>query len=168
MATPYQAIYDVFLSKISDYNLSQMDDATLTSILRGYLGSAIVNFKNCKKDLSQRDESNATFTIDLSDDEIEILALYMVDQWYQTKLNDDKALNQVLTDKDFQIYSQQAHTKVTMELRDANWARIKKLIKDYQYDRSDFSNLSTNKVQPDSGISSPRHGEGVVIDYYAN
>lgn len=164
MATPYQTVYNAFLSKITDYNLSSMSDTLLTNILRGYLGTAMVMFKNCKQDLTNRDDANATWNITLTDDEIEILALYMVDAWYNVKLNDDKALNQVLTDGDFQIHSQQAHTKTTMDLRDANYARIKKLIKDYQYN-GDLSGLSTNQVQQSNEADIPYDSE-VKEDWY--
>ncbi|WJJ55268.1 hypothetical protein QB910_000024 [Dabrowskivirus KKP3916] len=167
MPTPYSLIYQSFLGKINDFNFAKLDDDTLTSILRGYLQSSIVKFtKDCRQDLSQRDETNSTFTITLTDIEVEILAMMMVDAWLEIRINDDAGLKQVLTDNDFQIHSQANHIATNMQVRTANWTRVQKLINNY-LQQVDISGLSTNKVQPNNpspeGAYSP---QDLVDDYY--
>ena len=81
MATPYETIYSRFLQKITDFNLAELDDFTLDGMLLGWLKSAIVRTRVCDSDLSKRDDEFQEFEDDLSDVEIELLALGMTKSW---------------------------------------------------------------------------------------
>lgn len=85
--TSYEKIYDRFLQKITDYKMLDLSDTEIRQECVKWLSSAIAKFRRCKNDLSQRDNELETFTIDLLDIEIEILATLMVSEWLSPQLN---------------------------------------------------------------------------------
>lgn len=86
MATPYEKIYNRFLNRTTDFNLVELDDYTLSEMLKGWLHSAIVNARPTA-DLSVRDDENEVFENDLSDLDIELLAMGMTMAWLDQTLN---------------------------------------------------------------------------------
>jgi len=108
--TNISEIYDVFLSKISDYSLldpslTQMD---IEEDLFGYFRSARAKFYKCKNDLNTTtDESGDTFIVsDLEPYEIEILVALMIVEYLKPQVLSTEVIKQSLSDKDFRIYSQ--------------------------------------------------------------
>ena len=56
VATPFQDIYDKFLSLIEDYELALFTDEDLAYLLSNYLSRAMsLDFKQCTKDLTDFD-----------------------------------------------------------------------------------------------------------------
>ena len=51
MATPYQKVYDSFLSKIKDYNLGELSDVVMEYDMHSLLESAIPYFLCPKVDI---------------------------------------------------------------------------------------------------------------------
>ena len=117
MATPYSALYASVLSKISDYEFLKYEPDELNEALHDYLRPAIVRFPFCKQNLTNRDDSNGTFNIELTDTEIEILSDLMVIEWIKTTfIRTATALKQSLPSKDFHQWSQANHIKEVREL----------------------------------------------------
>lgn len=85
MATPYEKVYERFLNRTTDFNLGELDDYTLNEMLRCWLHSAIVNART-SSDLS-RDNENEVFNEDLTDLDIELLAMGMTMAWLDQTLN---------------------------------------------------------------------------------
>lgn len=100
MATPYEVIYKRFLQKITDFNLVELDDFTLDEMLNGWLKSAIVRTRVCDSDLSKRDDDIQEFEDDLSDVEIELLALGMTRSWLDQYLNSTENILQFIGGKE--------------------------------------------------------------------
>lgn len=86
MATPYEKIYNRFLNRTTDFNLVELDDHTLSDMLKGWLFSAIVNAR-IPSELLKRDDENEVFESDLSDLNIELLAMGMTMAWLDQTLN---------------------------------------------------------------------------------
>ena len=86
MATPYEKIYDRFLSRTTDFNLVELDDYTLNEMMINWLRSAIVNVR-VSSNLSERDDEIAAFNNDLTDLDIELLAMGMTMAWLDQTLN---------------------------------------------------------------------------------
>lgn len=86
MATPYEKVYSRFLSRTTDFNLAEMDDYTLNKMLKSWLCSAIVKTRT-SSDLSTRDEENEVFENDLTDLDVELLAMGMTLAWLDQTLN---------------------------------------------------------------------------------
>jgi hypothetical protein len=82
MATPFSDVTNVFLGKITDYDLLKFDATDKDEIIYGYMKSACVNFnKVCVVDLSNRDESSKQFNVNLDDEIIDILSELMIVEW---------------------------------------------------------------------------------------
>lgn len=100
MATPYEKIYNRFSQKITDFNLVELDNDSLGEMLLGWLNSAIVRIRRCKHDLTKRDDELLEFAEDLSDIELELLAMGMVDAWVSQYLNSTENVLQMLGGKE--------------------------------------------------------------------
>lgn len=142
MATPYSKIFNLFLNnKISDTFLVSLDKEDVEEILKNLLVSAIVRFRKCKKDLNNRNDELGEFNIDLSDDEIEILACLMVLSWLEPQINSIELLKQTLSTKDYKLYSQANHLKELLELRKENSIEVDRLIKNYINENTSLDDL---------------------------
>lgn len=117
MATPYEKIYDRFSQKITDFNLIEVDDYSLDKMLLGWLNSSIVNVRKREHNLSLRDDEAQEFQEDLSDLEIELLALGMKLAWIDQYLNSTELVLQFVGGKEEKYYSQSAHIAELRELR---------------------------------------------------
>lgn len=104
MGTPYTVLYDSVLSKIKDFDFLNLEEQDIYSILFDYIRPAIVSFRICKVDLTDRDDKS--FGIDLNDTEIEILANYMTINYLDSNyIRVPLALKQTLSSKDFNAFS---------------------------------------------------------------
>lgn len=104
MGTPYTVLYESVLSKIKDYDFLALEEDDIYSVLHDYVRPAIVSFRICKIDLSDRNEVG--FKEVLNDTEIEILANYMVINYLDSNyIRVPLALKQVLSSKDFNAFS---------------------------------------------------------------
>lgn len=117
MATPYERIYNRFSQKITDFNLVEVDDYSLDKMLLGWLNSSIVNVRKREHNLSLRDDDAQEFQEDLSDLEIELLALGMKLAWVDQYLNSTELVLQFVGGKEEKYYSQSAHIAELRELR---------------------------------------------------
>ena len=73
MATPYEKIYGRFLSRTTDFDLAELDDHTLSEMLKKWLHSAAVNVRSSTP-LDARNDENEAFENDLTDLDVELLA----------------------------------------------------------------------------------------------
>lgn len=133
MPTLYSDIYGLFTSKITDYSFVDFTDVELEDIFSKYLRTAIVKFDSCKQALQDRDETLKQFNLPLTDIEKEILSSLMVVQWVSVKVNDVKNMKNVLTDRDFNLYSPANHLKQLIELKNSQQAEVDRLIVKYTY-----------------------------------
>lgn len=127
MATPYEKIYNRFLQKITDFNLSEVDDHSFDEMINGWLNSAVIRVRKCQHNLSLRDNETQEFVEDLSDLEIELLALGMVDAWVSQYLNSTELISQFIGGKEEKYYSQAAHIKELRDLKESNLLEMQKL-----------------------------------------
>jgi len=111
MSISYDDFTNAFLSKILEYNFLSLDLEEATSIVDGYMITAISQFKkNCLYDLTTtRDDEHRTFDVDISaedkDEIVDIIACGMVVQWIKPYVNQQELLQNVLSTRDFDTYS---------------------------------------------------------------
>ena len=117
MATPYEKIYNRFSQKITDFNLTEIDDYSLDEMLKGWLTSSIVNVRKREHNLFLRNDETQEFEADLSDLEIELLALGMKLAWIDQYLNSTENVLQFIGGKEEKYYSQANHIAELRELR---------------------------------------------------
>lgn len=148
MATPYTLINAIFLSKVTDYDFAALTDAQLDSQLLTYLQSATVKFHHCNNSLVL-DNVNSQFDATLTIEEQEILAMLMVIEWMNSKINDTNLMKSTLTDKDFSMFSQANQLKAIIGARKELRGEIHELIRDYTYENQTLlSGLVTTESYP--------------------
>ena len=103
--TSYEVVYGRFLNRTTDFNLGELDDYTLSQMLKEWLHSAIVKTRT-SSDLSVRDDENEVFNVDLSDLDIEMLAMGMTLAWLDQTLNSTELTLQFIGGKEEKYYSQ--------------------------------------------------------------
>ena len=140
MATSYENIYGRFLNKVTDFNLVDMDDYSLSGMLQGWLTAAVVRSRKCEHDLSKRDDELQEFEEDLSDLEIELLSMGMVDAWLSQYLNSTENVLQFIGGKEEKYYSQANHIAEIRALKDENLREMNRLHNYYTYTNNSYFN----------------------------
>ena len=115
MGTPYEKVYGRFLNSTTDFNLADLDDHTLSEILKEWLHSAIVKTRT-SGDLSHDDE-NEVFNNDLSEQNIEILAMGMRLSWLDQRINSTEYTNLFVGGKEEKFYSPSSQLSELRALR---------------------------------------------------
>lgn len=126
MATPYEKVYNRFSQKITDFNLTDVDDYSLDEMLLGWLNAAIVNART-STDLFDRDDENEVFNNDLSGLDIELLAMGMTLAWLDQYLNSTENVLQFIGGKEEKYYSQANHIAELRALREDIRLEMKRL-----------------------------------------
>lgn len=138
MATSYEIVYNRFVQKITDFNILDFDDYSLDNMLDGWLKSAIVRTRKCEHDLSLRDDELQEFSEDLSDLEIELLALGMVDSWVTPMLNSTELTLQFLGGKEEKFYSQSQQMAELRNIKKENSLEMNRLHNYYTYTNNSY------------------------------
>ena len=102
--TSYSTVYGRFLNTVTDFDLAELDDFTLSDMLKGWLHSAIVKVRT-STDLTARNDVEEVFTNDLSDLDIEILAMGMKLSWLDQRINSTEYTNLFVGGKEEKFYS---------------------------------------------------------------
>ncbi len=140
MATPFQDIYDKFLSLIEDYELALFNDFDLAYLLSNYLSRAVsLDFKQCTKDLTNFDKEAEIFNIELTGEEQWIIANGMVLSWLEPKIKRERLLRDAISDRD---YKESSHANQLKELLNLEYTTRDKL-RGYiiSYTHNDFDGL---------------------------
>lgn len=138
MATPYETVYERFLGRITDFKLAETDDYSFETMLKGWLMSAIVRVRKCQHDLSLRDEEAQAFREDLSDLEIELLSMGMVDAWVAPMVNSTELTLQFIGGKEQKYFSQANHMAELRALREQNLLEMNRLHNYYTYTNNSY------------------------------
>ncbi len=138
MATPYEKIYDRFVQKITDFNLVEVDDYSFNKMLNGWLDSAAIRVRKCQHDLSKRDDEIQEFEEDLSDLEVELLALGMVDAWVSPMLNSTELTLQFIGGKEEKYYSQSQMLAELRNLKRENTLEMNRLHNYHTYTNNSY------------------------------
>lgn len=138
MATSYEKIYNRFSQKITDFNICDLDDYSLDGTLQGWLNSSIVRSRKCQHDLSLRNDELQEFNEDLSDLEIELLALGMVDAWITQYLNSTENVLQFIGGKEEKFYAQSSHIAEIRSIKNENMREMNRLHNYYTYTNNSY------------------------------
>ncbi len=140
MPTPFQEIYEKFLSLIDDYELALFSDEELKFILFNYLNRAIsLDFKQCRKDLNDYDKELEQFNVKLSNEEQWIIAHGMVLSWIEPKIQRERLLRDAISDRDYKESSHANQLKELLNLESNNRNKLKEYLINYTY--NDFEGL---------------------------
>jgi hypothetical protein len=136
MATPYSTVYGRFLNRTTDFNLADLDDCTLNEMLRGWLNSAIVNVRTSSK--LTRDDEIEVFDDDLSDLDVELLAMGMTMAWLDQTLNSSELTLQFIGGKEEKYYSQANHIAELRAMREEIRLEMKRLHSYHTYTNNSY------------------------------
>jgi hypothetical protein len=114
------------LNRTTDFNLAEIDDYTLNEMLKGWLCTSIVNTRT-STNLLTRDDENESFESDLSDLDIELLAMGMTMAWLDQTLNSTELTLQFIGGKEEKYYSQANHIAELRALREDTRLEMKRL-----------------------------------------
>src|SRR5574344_1790455 len=97
MATPYSDIYNVYLAKITDYDIPKFTDSENEEILKRHMVSACTKFnKVCKSNLMNRYEEQDKVNEDLEHEVIDNITENMLINWLQPEVLDSEKLQNCL------------------------------------------------------------------------
>lgn len=136
--TLYSTLYNRCLQKLEDPTLMQLPEENLEDMLHDYMLSAIAKHRKCEHDLSDRDDELKQFNSDLSDLEIEILAILMLREYISQRLHSVVNVLQVFSGKETLFFSQAAHIKELREMDDRLKLEAQQLSRDYTYENNDY------------------------------
>ena len=94
--------------------------------------------RKCKSDLSLRDDEVQEFEADLSDLEIELLALGMVDAWVTPMLNSTELTLQFIGGKEEKVYSQSQQLAELRNLKKENSLEMNRLHNYFTYTNNSY------------------------------
>lgn len=138
MATPYEKIYERFLNSVTDFNLAELDDYTLNEMLKDWLHKAVVRIRT-SSDLSC-DNEKEVFNSDLSNLDIELLALGMKLAWLDQTLSSTELTLQFVGGKEEKWFSQSAHIAELRALREDTKLEMQKLHSYNTYTNNSYFN----------------------------
>ena len=131
MPVPYSNIYDMFLSDIKDHTLLDFEVEDREKILDDLRIKAETQFKQCKNDLSNKDDIEKQYNFDLTIEEQLIIATIMRKFWMNDKIYNLSLLKQAMSTKDWKQTSQAEHLlRLTALMSELN-KEISKMIVDY-------------------------------------
>lgn len=116
MATPYEKVYGRFLQKCTDFNLADLDNDTLREMMKDWLNSAIIRART-SSDLSARDDEIEAFENDLTDQDVELLAMGMVLAWLDQKIQSTEYTSLFVGGKEQKFYAPSAQLAELRNLR---------------------------------------------------
>ena len=109
MSTLASSVFDLFMLNVSDYRLISLFQTsgsdTFGAYLQPWLLRSIQKFDICDQSLDYNSASQS-FTVDLTQKNLNILAQLMVEFWMQKEVNDVLQIRQKLQDKELKTYSE--------------------------------------------------------------
>lgn len=138
MGTPYQVIYERFLSQITDFDIPKMSDDDLAAYCLGFMKTALIRMRPLENDLEDRNDLVMAFNVELLDVEIEIITYYMIAEWVGQRLYNTQLVTMFMGTKDEKFNSQANMIAALKELRDTKLADARTLRRDYQYQHSEL------------------------------
>lgn len=122
MNTPFQEVFDAFLSKVVEYNFLSLTEEELEEELTMKLKSAFPKamLKDVKLDLDYGE-----FTRELSALEIEALSYWLVYEWITPKVNNVELFQYRLGSKDYERFSEANHLRTMIEIKNDAYSQAR-------------------------------------------
>ena len=143
--TKYKELEDAVFNKIKDLDLAQLPEDIAYRIVSTYLRPAIVTFKQCKQDLSDRDDELEEFNFQLTDNNFILLSNFMVIQWLDSQILTTNMLKPRLTPSDFKSLDLKNHLAKLLDLRTTLKSENDQLAIDTSYENTNMFNAVVNR-----------------------
>lgn len=119
MGLYFQSIYDSFLSKITDDMYMELTKEETSDMLKELLLSAIPHFEfpRVNMEYTEDDSGEYYFIADLTFEEVNILATYMIVEWMGQQLASVENIRMKYSGQDFKFTSQANHMQKLLQLK---------------------------------------------------
>jgi len=142
--TSYDEIIDLALVSIEDYHLNKLaidSPKDFNIVLEGFMIRGLANFENCRKDLTQRDDSRRIFLNKLSEIEISIIADYTVISWLDKEINDVRQITGMMqNNKEAHRYSEANNLNAKVHRRDQLMEQVATKKTTYSFNQAKWLN----------------------------
>lgn len=120
MATSFETIIDKFLGKITDDMYLELTYEDTLRDAKQFLLDAIPYFEFPRFQLYNYDEEEEQYNVDLTVEEINILALLMKTAWLERQINSVEHTRMKYSGADFKMTSQANHLSKLLQLKSEN------------------------------------------------
>lgn len=117
MGTKFNLIYDCFYSKITDDMYMELDETQTANMTRDLLLNALPWFEFPRVNVHNYDLYNDCFNVILSNEEMNIIATYMIIEWINQQLASVEVTRMKYSGSDFKFTSQANHMSKLMSLK---------------------------------------------------
>lgn len=155
--TKFEAVYDRFFGKITDDMYLELTPEDTQRDLQSLLIDSIPGFEfpRQKLDYSINEEGTAEFSSDLTDEEINILALLMKNAWLNRQITSIENTRQKYSGSDFKMTSQANHLAKLLVLRNETRREefhMQRLYKRRKLDENGFIRSNWSKLREKSAL----------------
>lgn len=123
--TSFETIYNRFLGKITDDMYMEWTEQDTLADMKNILIDAVNGFEFPRFPLYNYDPDAEIYNVDLSSEEINILAMLMYDRWLQRQIASIENTRMKYTGTDFKMTSQANHLDKLMKLKQEAERQIK-------------------------------------------
>lgn len=109
--TSYDKVFSRFTSKIKDYDLAVTEPDLVDLDLIQLMNNSIFYFRYPKINLTKKNDEERFFEEDLTYDEIAVLSILMVREWFKRFIYNTDVTIQTYGDTDFEVKSQANHLR---------------------------------------------------------
>lgn len=120
MATSFETIIDRFLGKITDDMYLELTPEDTIRDAKQFLVDAIPYFEFPRFALYDYNTELEEYNVDLTDEEINILALLMKTAWLERQINSVEVTRMKYSGSDFKMTSQANHLSKLLQLKSEN------------------------------------------------
>ena len=117
MVTEFSKVYNYFYSKVTDDMYMELDKEQTDNLLEELLLNAIPWFEFPRVALDDYDLDNKRFNVGLSNEEMHIIAVYMVVGWLDQQIASVEVTRMKYTGADFKMTSQANHMAKLLALK---------------------------------------------------
>ena len=117
MVTEFIKVYNYFYSKVTDDMYMELDADQTENLLEELLLNALPWFEFPRVAIFDYDLENKRFNVELSNEEMHIIAVYMVVGWFDQQLASVEVARMKYTGSDFKMTSQANHMAKLNSLR---------------------------------------------------
>ena len=141
MNTKFETIYNRFFSKVTDDMYMELDKTQTEGMVGELFENALPWFEFPRVDLYNFDKENQTYNIELSNEEVNIIAVYMLVEWLTQQLVTVENARMKYSGSDFKFTSQANHM-----------AKLLTLKKDYEREGFHLQRLYKRRKVDENGI----------------
>ena len=161
MGTAFTDVYSVFLSKIDDPTFAEMTDEDALTIMHDMLIASVSSVREFKEGGYTLTSDKSAFLYNLSNSEIEVLALGMVEAWIGGQANSVALTKQFIATKEENFFAQHNHLngllaskKDTFHNKERIRSRYKTLHNSYLETEEEPDNTTVIPIDDGSGSGS--------------